>query len=304
LQYQVPLSGQWVIDSSFSIPIVDFEREVVKIKRKYKRRLIASTQRRLSRVAKNLPATWRLGRLAQQNGDPLATKSSNDSSETFQPVVDLGDRIESKIQKKRGRPKLKVVAVTPKTSQTTENDAIPKMNNPGVEAQLSVENVAVVTEKKKRGRPPKLILKEKSPCLEPLAAPVVVKRKRGRPSKASLLLLTSPAAGCNGHPTDPVPKKKPGPKPKTDTNQSNAVAEYPPNFLQRAVQRLRIIERDDRFLCNQCGRAFKQKQRCLSHLNVHKSWFKCLKCNKKYINKRFLVKHEMIAHRGKHFKKK
>jgi hypothetical protein len=304
MQYQVPLSGQWVIDSSFSIPIVDFDREVVKIKRKYKRQLIESTERRLSRVAKNLPATWRLGRLAQRNGDPLAAKSSNENPETLQPVVDLGDRLESKIQKKRGRkPKVKVVAVTPKTFPTTENVAIPKINNPGLETQSNVENVVVVTEKKKRGRPPKSILKEKSPCLVPDSVPAVVeKRKPGRPSKASLL-LASPAS-CNGHPTEPVPRNKPGPKPKTDSQKTNAVAEYPPNFLQRAVQRLRIIERDNRFYCNKCGRAFKQKQRCLSHQNVHRSWYKCLKCNKSYINKRFLVHHEMIAHQGKQFKKK
>lgn len=292
LQYQVPLSGQWVIDSSFSIPIVDFEREVFKIKRKYKRRIIGITQRHLSRVAKNLPATWRMGRLTRQNGNLLAAQSSNRNASSkpkiLKPLVEFGDRIESKFKKKRGRrPKIKM-AVTPEPCQTTEINAIPETNDIALVTKSNAEtpeHVVVVPEKRKRGRPPKSKRK-----LVPDAAPVEavvaveVKRKRGRPSKASLL-LTSPVV-CNGHPTDPLPLKKPGPKPKV----------YQPNFLQRAVQRLRIIEQGNKFLCNQCGRAFKQKLRCLSHLNVHRNRFKCLKCNKNYINKRHLVHHEMLVH--------
>lgn len=309
MQYQVPKSGQWVIDSSFSIPIVDFEREVFKIKRKYKRRK-HFTQRRLSRVAKNLPATWRVGRLAQQNGEPIDTKIrfTRSSTETSiaKPAV---DGLKLKIKKKCGRRPKTQPTVTPETCQMTESDVILETKDYVFETLSNVqkpEHTTEVTEKKKRGRPKSKVNGETPiivvPSAVPDAEPVVeIKRKRGRPSKASLL-LASPVVPvvCNGDlPAEPAPiPKKPGPKPKKES------AVYQPNFLQRAVQRLRIIERDNMFQCNKCGRTFKQKQRCLLHQNTHRSWFKCLKCNKSYINKRYLVHHEMMAHHEKPFKKK
>lgn len=296
-QCQVPLSGQWEIESSFSIPITEFEGEVLKIKRKYKRRKIYNTQRRLSRVVKNLPPNWQKGRLAQQNGDPLAIEKSNgfskglDATSFKLPVVNLGNRMEVLVKKKRGRPKsLPKVTEIPSTCQTTDIEAISENCNAA----------NTVPEKKRRGRP-KSILQVKKPIKPPSPVPEPVeKRKRGRPPKVTLRPPTPSPLYCNGQLTQAgVPKKKPGPKPQIKM----AKAEYQPtNYLQRAVQRLRIIERDNTFLCNRCGRAFKNKRRCVAHQNVHRVWFRCVKCKKSYVNKRFLVRHEMIAHPEKPFK--